>query len=154
MEIDELRRQVDSNYAAFQAALARVPDDAWERPDLDGGWTVKEDLDHVTFWESVPLWRLGADVELPWPSDLPFGNIDAVNQRLREFTAGFSAAEVRERAARLHAALVSLLATLSNDVLAQVPEGDPWNRPNHEIIAADTCGHYPEHTEMLERVFS
>src|SRR5439155_23555558 len=108
---------------------------------------------HVTFWESVVVWRLRPDVQQPWPDDLPFGDVSAVNDRLRDFARGFSVAEVKERAAHCHALVGSVLAEIEESKLDEVPAGDRDERPNWEIIAADTCTHYPEHTAMIERVF-
>jgi DinB family protein len=152
-DMGALRRRVDDEYERLQAALARVPDDRWDEPLLEGGWTVKEDLDHVTFWDSTLLWRFQSPVPLPWPEDLPFGDTAAVNERLREFTRPYPVAAVRERAAHMHGEVVALLKTLPDSLLDEVAPGDAWNRPYWEIIAAETCTHYPEHIQMIERVF-
>jgi hypothetical protein len=152
-DAEEMRRLVTDGYAALEAVLARVHASVWETAAGEA-WSPKEQLGHVTFWESVVLWRADLSRALAGPAELPFGDTDAVNAAVRSWLAPQSPAEVRRRAAEVHAEIVALLAGLVDSQLDDVPAnpiGD--ERPWWRVTAGETWTHYPEHVAMLQAAF-
>lgn len=48
---DDVLRLVGDSRAELDTALAKVPADRLEEPLLDGDWSVKDLMAHVTYWE-------------------------------------------------------------------------------------------------------
>ena len=145
----DLRARVDSAWAPFRAAIAAMSD-ALDEP-TGGGWTAKEMLAHIAFWDEavVPVvvsmfraeelpagWAFGSGdlglVEGAWPE------ADVHNAREATWARGRSATEVIERCDRAHRQLVALLATVTDDELV-----------SHFEYFLDLGSHYVEHLHEL-----
>lgn len=149
----EMLALVRDGYEALLRALARVPQDEWDR-GAGGSWSPKEQLGHITFWETILLWRTDSSVEPAGPRDLPWGDVDGVNARVREWLGPQPVAEVRRRAAEVHDLVLGVVAAVDDGEMDNVREnliGDesPWWR----VVGVDTWDHYPEHVRMLEEAF-
>jgi len=145
----DLRARVDSAWAPFRAAIAAMSD-ALDEP-TGGGWTAKEMLAHIAFWDEavVPVvvrmfraeelpagWAFGSGdlglVEGAWPE------ADVHNAREATWARSRSATEVIERCDRAHRQLVALLATVNDDELV-----------SHLDYFSDLAIHYVEHLHEL-----
>ena len=139
---DGVRARVEAAWAPFRAAVA----DRLDEP-TGAGWTAKEMLAHVAFWDEavVPVvatmfrgeelpagWSFGSgDLGLAddvWPAP------DVHNAREAAWARARSPAEVLDRADRAHAGLVALIETLSDDEVAA-----------HLDYFEDFGSHYREH---------
>lgn len=143
---DDIRDRVEAAWAAFRAA---VPDDL-ERP-TSSGWTTKEMLAHVAFWDEavvpvvITLFR-GDEVPAGWSfgsGDLGLtGNdwppADVHNAREAAWARARSAVEVLERCDRAHAQLVALLLTVTDEEVAE-----------HEEYFRPLGAHYEHHEPEL-----
>src|SRR5579871_2816451 len=150
----EMLALVRDGYQALLTALARVPEDAWDKSTGES-WSPKEQLGHVTFWETILLWRADSSVEPAGPRDLPWGDVDGVYAKLREWLAPQPVEEVRRRAADVHDRVLGVVAAVEDGGLDDVREnliGDesPWWR----VVGVETWDHYPEHVRMLEEAYS
>ena len=151
VDTEEMLRLVSEGYRELEAALARVPADGWDARAGDDGWSPKEQLGHVTFWETVLLWRVNPGRWPEGPRDVPWGDTDGVNARLREWLAEQEVGAVRSRAAEVHKEVLAAVALIDERRMDEVPEnaiGD--DRPWWRIVAGETWTHYPEHVAMLE----
>lgn len=147
--VSDLRARVDSAWAPFRAAIAAMSD-ALDEP-TGGGWTGKEMLAHVAFWDEavVPVvvsmfrneelpagWAFGSGdlglVEGTWPE------ADVHKAREATWARGRSATEVIERCDRAHSQLVALLATVTDDEIV-----------SHLEYFLDLGSHYVEHLHEL-----
>jgi hypothetical protein len=143
---DGILKQVEGAWAPFRAAVGARLDDP-----TPAGWTVKELLAHVAFWDEavVPVvvtmfrgeqlpagWSFGSgDLGLAggaWP------HRDVHNAREPAWARARPAAEVLDRADRAHAGLVALLATLTDDEVVA-----------HADYLDDLGAHYQEHLGEL-----
>lgn len=146
-----MRARVDSAWVPFRAAMAAMKD-ALDEP-TGSGWTVKEMLAHIAFWDEavVPVvvsmfrgeelpdgWAFGSGdlglVEGDWP------DADVHNAREATWGRGRSATEVIERCDRAHSQLVALLATVTDDEFVR-----------HLDYFLDLGSHYAEHLQELRR---
>jgi hypothetical protein len=142
---EDIRGRVDAAWAAFRAA---VPDDL-DRP-TSSGWTTKEMLAHVAFWDEavvpVVVTMFRGD---PMPAGWSFGSGDlglagndwppaeVHNAREAAWARARPAAEVLERCDRAHAQLVALLLTVTDE---EVAEHEHYFRP----LGAHDEHHAPE----------
>ncbi len=131
----------------LEAALARIPEDRLEEPLLDGGWSARDLMAHVTHWEMAFLSNLGG----PPPPVADRGSADATNRAVYEYHHTRPLADVRQEFADTHRRLVERVAEFDDDGLnAQPVAGN--DQVVWQYVAGDTWEHYPEHTAQLDRV--
>jgi hypothetical protein len=140
--------KITSGRKAFEQTLARVPEQDMEAPVLHDGWSVKDVLGHLGFWEGLTasrfiLLRAGGMPE-------PFGDMDAVNARVLADTRRLSLEEVRRDERESYGELLGLVQSASPDELVK-PGYFAWanEHPFVNWIAGDTWEHYEEHLPEL-----
>lgn len=136
--LDEIRR----THGELTAALAPLTEAQMTQPGVNGEWSAKDVLAHITWWEGHTLrtLRSGREEQVPEGS-----NQETLTQQnnAEVFAAnrGRPLAEVR---AELEASYQEVLATL---------EGRPAEAraqdETYEAIGWDTFKHYPEHTAAI-----
>jgi hypothetical protein len=143
----EIINRVRASHAELVSALQRFTLDKMTLPGVNGEWTIKDMLAHVTWWEKHLLRRLrsGHDDVYDGVTDVAEGRrrTDEANARIL--------AEHRDQP--LPAALddfdASYAATLA--YIEAMPADDLAREDIAEPVGFDTYGHYPEHTQMLEK---
>jgi hypothetical protein len=155
MQSDLLSRIADA-YGALAATIDAMPPRELTLPTLHGGWSVRDEVAHVTFWEGRTLAVMQATLagtEPPYPPLV--GNaekIDMMNAEVFAASRQRGLDDVLAEMGETHAALVR--------VLAQLPEGAlfeahcfPWagDEPLAVAVAGDTYEHYPEHTRNIQQ---
>jgi hypothetical protein len=138
----EILERVRSTHGEFALSLAQIAPDRMTQPGVNGEWTVKDVLAHITWWEQHLLRRLRTGQD-----DLYTPDVDP-RETTREANAATFAAS-RERPlddvrAEFDASYRELLA-----VLEALPMQVAAQDEVYEAIGADTFEHYPDHTEML-----
>lgn len=141
---------LETRFNEFLAVLARVPPERMEEPTLDGGWSAKDLLAHITFWEWHTLTGIQAGLrgERPaWPS----GSTDAINAGVYEKSHARPLADVRADFDRTHQAFMDQVAALDEADLIE-PGRFAWSprRPVRAWVYEDGYGHYPRHTRQLQ----
>lgn len=138
----EMLQRVRTTRDAFEEALAAVPPERMTAPGVNGDWSVKDVLAHVTWWEQHLLERLRTGQEpLYAPSDDPRAVTDAANAAIYTEHREQPLEDVR---AAFDASYQELLATLQ-----ALPPDDLADDDFYESIGSDTFSHYQQHTEML-----
>jgi hypothetical protein len=154
----ELEDRVESGWRPFRAAAAALAEDAFDTVTASG-WTIKEMLAHVAFWEETVApfvegmlrghgwpdqaeWHGGGgfDDTRGWP------HFDVHNAREAAWSRGRPAAEVLARWDRAHARCLALVRDLTEAELA-----DPRFL---DEVRTQTYGHYPEHLAELRAAVS
>jgi uncharacterized damage-inducible protein DinB len=143
---DEVLALIREHRAALESALARIPEDRLEEPLLDGDWSAKDLMAHVTHWEMAFLSNLGE----PPPPVRDQGSEEATNRAVYEHHRARSLADVRRELAETHRRLIERVSELDDDGLnaRPVPGQD---RAVWQYIAGETWEHYPSHVAQLER---
>ncbi len=155
MKPDLLYRIADS-YAALAATIGASPPRELTLPDLHGGWSIKDEVAHVTFWEErlLPIMRAAiAGEEPPYRSGVGSAEkIEAMNAEVFAVSRQRDLDDVLADMDRTHAALVRAVAELPENALFDARRF-PWmdGEPLMAAIAGDTYGHYPEHTRNIQR---
>ncbi|MBI5653173.1 MAG: ClbS/DfsB family four-helix bundle protein [Chloroflexi bacterium] len=145
MTAPELLDRVRADRAAWDALLAQIGEARMSDPGVDGNWSLKDIIAHITFFERemIGLVRQRAlrGSEL-WQLAQTARN-DVIFQQNRDRALR----DVLDEARAIYSQLGAALATLSDDDLddarrfAEMPvEWQPW-----QIIADNTYEHYRAH---------
>jgi hypothetical protein len=145
MNVVEYLEAVRSRRQEWQALLAQVGEQRMMLPELSGGWTVKDVIAHITWYEkeTVRLLRTralrGSDLwELP---------TDERNIPIYEMNRERSLADVLNESDRVHSELVSLIEPLEEADLtdaSRYAEMPPDWIPL-AVFAGNTHEHYDDH---------
>lgn len=155
MKSDLLYRIADG-WAAWTAAIDAAPPRELTLPDLHGGWSIKDEAAHITFWEDrlLPIVRAAlADEEPPYRSAVgSTEEIDEMNAGVCEASRQRDLDDVIAERERTHAALVDAVDQLPEDALFNARRF-PWTQgePLAVSVAVDTYEHYPEHIRNIQR---
>jgi hypothetical protein len=148
----ELLDAIRSERERLEETLARLDKDQMTQPGVEGGWSVKDILAHITAWEKLMTRWVGqalrGDVpELPGRDEI----VDQWNQRIYQENKDRPLAEVLEEFKRSYQdALRTTETTLEEDLMD--PERFEWLKgaPLWRVVAANTWWHYKEHNESTQ----
>lgn len=150
MNTAETLALLDGERARLDEAVARIPRERMEAPELDDGWSAKDVVAHITWSERemVGVLRQRALVgsEL-WELSRDERNA-AVYAENRERPLDDVLAEARQVFAELRAEIARLSDEELNDptAIAGLPgEFTPW-----QLLAGNSWAHYPEHLPTLQ----
>ncbi|MGI8689221.1 MAG: ClbS/DfsB family four-helix bundle protein [Thermomicrobiales bacterium] len=155
MKSDLLARIADG-YAAWAATIDASPPRELTLPDLHVGWSIKDEVAHVTFWEErlLPIVRAAiAGEEPPYRAGVGSAEkIEAMNADAFATSRQRSLDDVLADMSRTHVALVQAVEELPEDALFDARRFS-WTsgEPLMVAIAGDTYEHYPEHTRNIQR---
>lgn len=122
---------------------------------LDGGWSVKDVLAHISAWEKICMAQVRNNQPMQAPPPGENGpSTDVINQKVYEGSRAKSVDEVMAEARRSYSDLLTLVESLSDDALAAVvgsgQEGAESSPPVGQLISENSDGHYREHIEQIE----
>lgn len=153
MRENEYTQAFEAAWAPFREAVARLSTEQLEQP-TSSGWTAKEMLAHVAFWdESTPpvltMMLRGGGMPDDWPgfasgydpSEDGWPPFDVHNAREAEWARGQTAEAVVERLDKAHAYALKWLAALTPDELEH--EGF------RQYFYGDKPAHYDAHLPEL-----
>ncbi|HEX5501807.1 MAG TPA: DinB family protein [Thermomicrobiales bacterium] len=141
--VERLLRRLDAAWAAFEASYAGLSGAQLVEPGVEGDWSVRDLLAHVTIWEEEALEHLPTIIAGGRPPRYATqGGIDAFNARMVERRRGLSLAEVGRRQAETHARLVAFIRSAPADQFARDTRA-------RRRLRLDTYGHYPLHAAAI-----
>jgi hypothetical protein len=144
MNRQQLLKQLDTAWTAFQVSYAGLSDAQLMEPGVTGQWSVKDLIAHVTWWEEEALQHLPRILTGGRPPrySLQYGGIDAFNAQMTEQTRGLSLADVLRQSEDTHQRLLAYIHS--------VPE-EPFTRETHfrRRLRLDTYSHYPKHAKAI-----
>ena len=136
--LDEIRR----THGELAAVLAPLTEAQMTQPGVNGEWSVKDILAHVTWWEGHMLRTLRTGREELGPEG---SNPDILTQQKNAevFAANRDRplVEVRAEFEALYREVLATLDVLPAEALAQ--------DETYEAIGWDTFKHYPEHAATI-----
>lgn len=139
MLLGETIEQIDVAWRRLWETIGVAGDRDLERPGPDGGWSVKDVLGHLAFWEERALQRArGA-------APIAFDDIDSLNAEQVEARRMLSAAQVRADLERGHDELLSALDSLTPLQLEEGTAPGGW-------LTVNTWEHYDEHREQIAAI--
>lgn len=155
MKSDLLFRIADG-YTALTAMLDAMPPRELVLPGVNGDWSARDELAHLTFWEERIFLVLQAALADEAPPHSPLvgdeAKIDAMNAEVFAASRERRIDDVFADAERTHTDLVRAIAASPDDALFDPHRfawmsGDPLGR----AVADDTYLHYPEHLGNIQR---
>jgi hypothetical protein len=130
----ELEKKISSTYRAMRDAIGALPAARWDEK-LPSGWTLKEMVGHLAYWEStIPAFV--AAVRSGTPRD-GGEEADALNARAAAVARGLSRDEVLCRWDDAHSEMLEVVRNLTD---AELEDASLMQK-----FEEDTHGHYPNH---------
>ena len=157
----ELLERIGSSYAALEAALGRLDATQLTTP-IDGTWSAKDMLAHLTGWEQIMLhFHVGGQ---PFEQVAQLGvayastPVDVINEALYQRERNRPLDEVLAAFRRSHRELLVALDRMSDADLQRdyTPPGRDASSSGKLIdwVIGDTYEHYDEHRATIERAFA
>ena len=152
MDKREFIEHVQSDRQLWDELLSQVPDDLMLEPGVEGDWSTKDVLAHVTWYERemVGMLKSRALVGSDWWA-LP---LEDRNTAVHDEIMGMSLEEVRAEVAWVFPALIEQLELLPQEALGDPSQFEhmPAEWAPFDVISSNTYRHYPEHTESIRRL--
>jgi len=150
MDKAELLRRVHEGRARLEAALAEVPREQWTEPQLDNGWSFKDLMAHIGFWERH-VHRILTTLQRDATLDPAYeATIDELNARVFRENRDRPLDEILRDERQAYEDVLALIETAPDADLFD-PHRFTWTngRPFVDWIEGNTYGHYEEHLEQL-----
>jgi hypothetical protein len=144
MNTDQVLDRLERAWTDFEASYAGLPDAELLRPGVQGRWSVRDIIAHVTWWEEetlkyLPVIRAGG--ASPRYS-VTYGGIDAFNAMMTAQRSGLSLAEVLLQHDRVHGRLIEYVAAAPEELFTRETRF-------RRRLRVDTYGHYPVHARAI-----
>ena len=136
--------------------MAQFSDEQMLQPVLPGGWTVKDALAHIAWWERRAHSVLSAITAGLEPEfSLEEGDVDGVNRNTYETNRLIPLADVRCDEADAYRSLFALVESLPDEALDN-PSKFAWTkgRPLSTVVEWNTFAHYDEHMPDLHKALN
>jgi hypothetical protein len=148
----DLLRQIAEGYAAFQALLTPLDEAQMITPTVNGPWSVKDNLAHLTAWHDYLTGVLrGVRTGEQPASFVPGATEDEQNEHLYQAHKDDALEDVRRAFAASYAEVVAAVETLNEEALNRPA---PWSDAPYPVwgtVAGNTYGHYAEHGAIIHR---
>lgn len=145
---------IRAEHEQIEAILAQMSPQQIEQPGVDGDWSVRDLLAHITDWEQYLVQRIGAAKrgDPPPRRELPDqAAMDRINEQTRQASRDRSLAEIRAAFDQSIIDVFTLLDTLDDaDLLPESRVSRALGGPVLQYIAGETWEHYGEHRPALE----
>jgi hypothetical protein len=147
MKKDELLARIHDDRERLDAGVARVDAGRLAEPLLEGGWSIKDVLAHVSFWERTCAGWLAAVARGETPERPEVRDVDATNARAFADARGLPLDQVQEAARVAYAAIVDATRALSG---AELADESRFGFPLWRMIDGNSADHYREHADQIE----
>lgn len=146
---------IQDSYAAFEAGLASLDARQMTAPVLDGGWSVKDTLAHLSVWHRRALDILDP-VEPPRVPGIPASGIEdtVINQFNAQFYAAHKDLPLDEVLAGFRESYRQLLAEVERMSEARLMSSLRDETRFWQVVAGNTYEHYPEHLSAIRAAFA
>lgn len=163
--VKEVLQRTEKEWEALQAALSELETEQMTAPGAEG-WSVKDELAHLAAWARGLAALLRKQPRYP-PMGLPEGaaphttGIERMNLLIHQRNKDFPLEDVLAELDSAHHDALAAIAELSDDdLLRPYDDFQPQDRrPDGDTpilwrIAGNTFGHYAEHRETIQRMWS
>jgi hypothetical protein len=146
MDRGGLLARIEKAWRVLHESYAGLPDSALTNPGVNGQWSVRDVLAHVTTWEQEALKHLPTILQGGKPPrySVSYGGINAFNRIMGEQKHGLTLAEVRQELEETHHRLISFIEGVPAE---QFRNETPFRRR----LRLDTYSHYSEHAAAIRR---
>jgi hypothetical protein len=137
-------QRLDTAWSDFKASFAGLSSGALLISGVQGNWSVRDILAHVTTWDEEALVHLPtvAAGGRPPRYSTTYGGIDAFNALMTERKRELTLREVLQQLDDVHQRLVDYVAAAPRELV----DGETRFRRR---LRLDTYGHYPKHAKAI-----
>ena len=151
---NEMLAQIRETRANLQAVLDTLSNEQITTPNVQGEWSVKDMLAHISAWERLAMDRLDAGFNNREPGYNRIQNdadVDEFNASVYDRNKGRPLFEVWAEFDASHKAFLKVIEALDEETFAgNIPAAWGQDIEVWKLIGANTCWHYPEHSEAIE----
>jgi hypothetical protein len=144
MDRRQLLQRLDKAWLEFKESYAGLSDSQVLEPGVQGRWSVRDILAHVTTWEEEALTHLPLILKGGRPPrySTKYGGIDAFNALMTERKRQLSLSEVRRQLDEVHGRLL--------DFVRRAPD-ERFTRETRfrRRLWLDAYAHYPKHAKAI-----
>lgn len=152
----EMLDLINDEWIALEDVLRSLDEEKLDQVGVEGGWTVKDVLAHITAWEKLMIQWLqeslrGETPQRPAPGE-SWDDLDDFNERLYSDNKGKMLGEVLQEFTEVHARAIQAVSGMQESDLID-PDRFEWRRgdPIWHLVAGNTWLHYAEHRETISR---
>jgi hypothetical protein len=140
--LDALRK----GRAEWEALISGIDRARMEIPGVEGDWSIKDIIAHVTWYEREMI-EVARDRVLKGSPHWALPATEERNAAIHADTRALSLDDVLLQSTRVYRELYQALQTLGDEDLAQASRfrDMPAEWVPRELIASNTCEHYPQH---------
>ena len=155
MKRAELLAQLNSEQQAWEALLGDIGEDRMQEPGVQGEWSIKDIVAHLTAWRRRTVGRLEAvangqpEPKAQWPADLK--DDDAINAWFHERDRSRSVRDVFSESKAVFQKLTSAIEKIPEEKLDD-PKSFPWMEGT-PLSGAAFFGHFHEEHETDMRAW-
>jgi uncharacterized protein (TIGR03083 family) len=148
-----LLTKIQDGYTQFAALLAPLSEAQMTTPSVNGPWSVKDNLAHLTVWQNYLLDQIQGILTNQKPPDFMPGlsTEDEINERVYNENKDRPLADVVAAFRASYQLVLAAVQSLSEEAL-NAPS--PWSTAGNLIwpfIAGNTYDHYEEHGGIIQR---
>jgi len=149
----ELISIIQNGYDQFEALLASLDEEQMTIPGVNGSWSVKDNLAHLTIWQSYQAARLQGTLDGIEPPEPAPGleTEDEINEYCYRQNKDLPLAEVLADFRASYQRVLAATLALSWEALNKP---FPWydnDVPTGAYTMGNTAGHYEAHGELIQR---
>ncbi len=153
VEKAELLTRIQDGYTQFEAILAPLSEAQMTEPGVNGSWSVKDNLAHLTVWQQYLLDQLQGILTNTQPPEFMPGlsSEDEENERVYQENKDRPLADVQADFRATYQRVLAAIQAMSEEAL-NAPA--PWSTSGNPIwpsIVGNTYGHYEEHGGFIHR---
>jgi hypothetical protein len=146
MKTQQVLQRLDTAWADFEESYAGLTDAQLLIPGVQGRWSMRDIVAHVTWWEEealehLPLVREGGR---PPRYSVKYGGIDAFNALMTEQRRDLALAEVLRQHDEVHQRLIEYVRGAPEELFTRETRF-------RRRLRLDTFGHYPLHAKAIRQ---
>jgi hypothetical protein len=153
MEKAEVLDELHDSRQELLDLLDGLPDETLLEPGVVGGWSIKDILAHLTYWEGqtvTMLFQVARGVGKPTTVHFGKETVDALNQRWFEAGKDRALDMIWQDWTSVRAQTIRRVSEMSKEDLFDA-QRFPWMKgePLWSLIASDTVEHEEEHADSI-----
>lgn len=149
----ELLAIIQSGYEQFEALLASLSEEQMTIPGVNGPWSIKDNIAHLTVWQNYQASRQEGALTGVEPPD-PAPGLNTEDEENEYFYQQNKDRPLAEVLTDFHAAYQRILAATNALTWEALNAPFPWSNNDTPVGAytlGNTSGHYEEHGAIIQR---
>jgi hypothetical protein len=146
-----LLADINDSHTKFKAQLAPLSEEQLTTPGVNGTWSIKDNIAHLSAWQKVLLARLLAvrDNTHYEEDTIASLDVDTGNEQLYQQNKTRSLSDVLAEFDSIHQQVVQTVESMTDE---QINKPQDWlgGQPVLGYITGDTVEHYEEHGQIIQ----